>query len=234
MPTRKNFSAPFRRRLVALLESGQEVERDRHQLERDEQQDQVARGREHEHPEQRGQQRDVILGSAPRERARRARPSVASTLTAAETRNSRFANSASGSTTKVPPNSEPPGCMKNDQTDRPIRPASETQPHAAIRRRRTEEPEQQDDRRSAAEATGRASGQARRSSAAAPIRIEQRHRRGVDRRDDRGQARRRTARGRRRGTPARPTRCPARRAGSGSADRRSSVPRRSARTTRST
>ena len=71
VPTRKNFSAASGAGVLVLEEAGQEVQRDRHQLERDEQQDQVARRREHEHAEQRGEQREVILGRPAGRSARR-------------------------------------------------------------------------------------------------------------------------------------------------------------------
>jgi hypothetical protein len=42
-PDEEEFQRPFRRDVLPLLEAGEEVERDRHQLERHEQQDQLAR-----------------------------------------------------------------------------------------------------------------------------------------------------------------------------------------------
>ena len=68
----KELERRFRRDGVALQESGQHVQRNRHQLERDEQQDELARRRQHHHAEQRDEQREVVLGRAAVEGARAA------------------------------------------------------------------------------------------------------------------------------------------------------------------
>ena len=63
----------FRRARLPLGESSQDVERDRHQLERDEEQHEIARRREDEHPEQRREHEDVVLTGATEERPARQR-----------------------------------------------------------------------------------------------------------------------------------------------------------------
>jgi hypothetical protein len=60
----------FRGDGIPLEESRQQIQRDRHQLERDEQQDQLTRRRERAHADQRQQQREVILGRASTEASR--------------------------------------------------------------------------------------------------------------------------------------------------------------------
>ncbi len=67
LPTRKNFSADSPAASSPLDEARQHVERDGHQLEGDEEQDDVARGRQHQHAEQRGQDEQVVLERPARE-----------------------------------------------------------------------------------------------------------------------------------------------------------------------
>src|SRR5262245_61883242 len=52
------------RLVLPLEEARQDVKRNRHQLEGDEEKDQITGGREHQHPEERGQDEQVILAGA--------------------------------------------------------------------------------------------------------------------------------------------------------------------------
>jgi hypothetical protein len=59
----------FRRGAIALEETRQHVERERHQLERDEEQNQLARRHQDQHAQQRKQQREMVLGGTAGERS---------------------------------------------------------------------------------------------------------------------------------------------------------------------
>src|SRR5436309_4999467 len=67
-PDEEELERRLDRLLLALEEARQDVERDRHQLEGDEQQDQVAGGGEDEHPQERRQDEQVVLAGASHER----------------------------------------------------------------------------------------------------------------------------------------------------------------------
>ena len=137
VPTRKNLSAASTATGSRLGKPVEHVERDRHQLEGDEEQDQVARRGQHEHAEQRREHGHVVLG-ARRAKAGWRRASEREHADEGRARNSRLAKSARSSWTKRPSRERRPGstARRAKEDEAPSRTASPAMRRPPMARRR--------------------------------------------------------------------------------------------------